>query len=250
MAHGNTGPALIPDGIRLYAIGDIHGRLDLLTQLLEQIGEMETASPSDRAILVFLGDYIDRGPDSRGVIELLLNGLPENFEPVFLRGNHEEMLWETLQSHEYFHFWALNGGIATARSYGVQIADDVPVHLLDSVAISRDLVEAVPQSHKDFIEALQIRAEAGDYLFVHAGIRPNVPIEAQTDRDCLLIRNEFLSFQGDFGKIVVHGHTPVPEPESLHNRIGVDTGAFHTGRLTAVCLEGPSRRFLSTGQQG
>jgi serine/threonine protein phosphatase 1 len=247
MRHGNTRYPSIPDGIRVYAVGDIHGRLDLLTQLLGQIGEMEAALPADRAILVFLGDYIDRGPDSRGVIELLRTGLPDHFEPVFLRGNHEEMMLQTLQSPEYFDFWALNGGIATARSYGVQIAEDTPVHFLDSVTICRELAEAVPQSHKDFMQALPIKAEAGDYLFVHAGIRPNVPIEAQTDRDCLLIRDEFLTFQGEFGKVIVHGHTPVPEPESLHNRIGIDTGAFHTGRLTALCLEGHSRRFLATG---
>jgi serine/threonine protein phosphatase 1 len=250
MHHGNSRSPSIPDGIRLYAVGDIHGRLDLLTQLLAMIGEMESISPADRAILVFLGDYIDRGPNSRGVIELLRIGLPERFEPVFLRGNHEEMMLQTLQSPEYFDFWALNGGIATARSYGLDIAQDTPIRDLDSVAICRELADAVPQSHKDFVQALPIKAEAGDYLFVHAGVRPGVPIEAQTDRDCLLIRNEFLTHQGDFGKVIVHGHTPVPEPESLHNRIGIDTGAFHTGRLTAVCLEERSRRFISTGSGG
>lgn len=247
MLHKNSKPPSIPPGIRVYAVGDVHGRLDLLKQLLGMIEKAEAAWPAERAILIFLGDYVDRGPDSRGVIELLLNGLPERFEQVFLRGNHEEMMLQSLQSAEMFDFWALNGGIATARSYGLDIAENTPVHELDSGAICRALSQAVPQSHKDFIRNLPVKVEAGDYLFVHAGVRPEVPLNAQSDRDCLLIRNEFLTYRGDFGKVVVHGHTPMPEPESLHNRISIDTGAFHTGRLTAVRLEEQSRRFFSTG---
>lgn len=250
MLNRNSKPPTIPAGIRVYAIGDIHGRLDLLEQLLGMIAEAEEAWPADRVILIFLGDYVDRGPDSRGVIDLLMAGLPERFEHVFLRGNHEGMMLKSLQSPEFFDFWALNGGIATARSYGLGIAENTPVHELDSAAICRELEDTMPQSHKDFMRALPVKVEAGDYLFVHAGVRPGVPLEAQSDRDCLLIRDEFLTYQGNFGKVIVHGHTQVSEPESLHNRIGIDTGAFHTGRLTAVCLEQQSRRFMSTGSGG
>jgi len=247
MIGRNSKSPSIPAGIRVYAIGDIHGRLDLLKQLLGMIEAAEESWPAEHAILIFLGDYVDRGPDSRGVIELLRTGLPERFEHAFLRGNHEEMMLQSLQSAEYFDLWAINGGLATARSYGLEIAENTPVRELDSFAICQELAEAVPQSHKDFMRALPIKVEAGDYLFVHAGVRPNVPLNAQTDRDCLLIRDEFLTYQGDFGKVVVHGHTPVPEPESHHNRIGIDTGAFYTGRLTAVCLDERTRRFISTG---
>jgi serine/threonine protein phosphatase 1 len=246
MFRRNSKPPAIPAGVRVYAIGDIHGRLDLLEQLLGMIGEAEEAWPAERAILIFLGDYVDRGPDSCGVIELLMGGLPEGFEHVFLRGNHEEMMLKSLQSSEAFESWALNGGIATARSYGLTIAENTPVRALNGSVICREFAEAVPQSHKDFIRSLPVKVEAGDYLFVHAGVRPGVPLEAQSDLDCLYIRDEFLTYTGDFGKVVVHGHTPVPEPESLRNRIGIDTRAFHTGRLTAVCLEERSRRFMTT----
>lgn len=236
----------MPTGVRVYAVGDIHGRLDNLKTLLGMIEDIEEALSADRAILVFLGDYVDRGAESSGVIEHLLNGLPDRFEKVFLRGNHEEMMLQALGDIEFFDFWASNGGIATARSYGVDIPDGTRLHELDVQSIQQQLVDLVPQSHKDFLKALPIKAEAGDYLFVHAGVRPNVPLDAQIDRDCLLIRDEFLNYKGNFGKVVVHGHTPVREPESLHNRVGIDTGAFQTGCLTAVCLEDQSRRFIST----
>lgn len=246
MFRRNSKPPAIPAGIRIYAVGDIHGRLDLLEQLLGMIEAAEEAWPAERVILIFLGDYVDRGPDSRGVIDLLMAGLPERFEHVFLRGNHEETMLQCLYSDESFDSWASYGGIATAQSYGLNIDENTPIRELDGVAICRELANAVPQSHKEFLQALPTRVEAGDYLFVHAGVRPRVPLEEQSDRDCMWIRDEFLNYRGNFGKVIVHGHTPVPEPESLPNRIGIDTDAFHTGRLTAVCLEEHSRRFMST----
>ncbi len=240
-------PASIPPGVRVYAIGDIHGRLDLLTQLLAMIGEAEQARPAERALMVFLGDYVDRGPDSRGVIELLMTGLPPRFETFFLRGNHEEMMLRALASPDHFDIWAANGGLATARSYGVEADPGAPIRHQDAARIRRELVEAVPEAHRDFMRALPVRLEAGGYLFVHAGVRPGVPMDAQNDWDCMTIRREFLDYRGDFGRIVVHGHTPGEEPDVQSNRIGIDTGAFFTDRLTALCLEERSRAFFSTG---
>ncbi|MGB0086808.1 MAG: metallophosphoesterase family protein [Rhodomicrobiaceae bacterium] len=237
----------VPLGMRVYAIGDIHGRLDLLDQLLEMItADAAAAEPGGRAILIFLGDYIDRGPDSRGVIERLLTGLPDAFEPIFLRGNHEEMLLRTLESSRNFELWAINGGLATARSYGIDIGNRISAYEIDPSEVTRQLKKAMPESHYEFLRQLPIAVELGDYLFVHAGVRPGLALDAQAFDDCLFIRDEFLDYRGDFGKIIVHGHTPMRAPDLQSNRIGIDTGAFFTGRLTALCLEGTSRRFLIT----
>jgi serine/threonine protein phosphatase 1 len=238
--------ARIPEGLRIYAIGDIHGRLDLLKILVDMIEAHEVIGIPSRTVLVFLGDYIDRGPESRGVIEFLVNWRPQKLEAVFLRGNHEDMLVHSFSKPEVFELWALNGGAATAHSYGVSF-DPHNRSEASASAIIAQLSAAMPQSHRAFLENLPIGVEIGDYLFVHAGVRPGVPLNQQSESDCLFIRDEFLKFRGDFGKIVVHGHTPAVEPEVLPNRIGIDTGAVFTGRLTALCLEGDRRAFLTTG---
>ena len=235
----------VPVGQRIYAIGDVHGRLDLLDQLMRMIvTDDEERGPIRRRTLIFLGDYVDRGADSRGVIEKLLAGMPDDFERICLKGNHEEMLMQSIIDPGTLRFWAANGGLETLASYGVSAsrkdAETRPQHLADSLAA------AMPNSHLAFMEALSLSVTFGDYFFVHAGVHPALPLTAQRKEDCLFIREPFLSHRGQFGKIVVHGHTPVPQPEIKSDRIGIDTGAFFTGQLTALRLEGESRGFLAT----
>jgi serine/threonine protein phosphatase 1 len=242
-----TGPdatkSSIPDGMRLYAIGDIHGRLDLLRSLMQMIEAHEATLPQADTLLVFLGDYIDRGPDSRGVVDFLINRIPGKFETCFLRGNHEDMMMGVFESVNIFDVWALNGGMATARSYGIEF-DPHGASANDIKFMIKHLDVAVPGAHRKFFDGLRLRLEIGDYFFVHAGVRPGVPLGLQHESDCMFIRSDFLNHRGDFGKIIVHGHTPVEEPQVLPNRIALDTGAFFSGRLTALCLEGTTRKFL------
>lgn len=236
----------IPPGLRLYAIGDIHGRSDLLRKLIDMIVARETERPSQKTALIFLGDYIDRGPDSSGVIDLLIHDLPERFQVIYLRGNHEDMMVRALAYPEQFDFWSMNGGLATIQSYGID-AGAAQTHGLDEArAILAELDRALPHSHRDFLNALRLWAKVGDYFFVHAGVRPGIPLRQQTEHDYLFIRDEFLRDEGSFGKIIVHGHTPVRRPDIRPNRIGIDTGAVFTGHLTALILEGQTKNFLTT----
>ena len=235
----------LPDGQLLYAIGDIHGRLDLLGMLLAMIEADAAQSRSAQKTLVFLGDYIDRGPDSRGVVEALLDGLPPDFEAHFLKGNHEALLLAFLDDASTLHQWLINDAKTTIRSYGVD------VRLLEREAASPEtwrgaFAAALPESHRHFFQSLTLMASFGDYLFVHAGLRPGVPIEAQDERDLIWIRREFLDSTADFGKFVVHGHTPVARPEVRSNRIDIDTGAVFSSKLTALRLEGNEQSLLQT----
>ncbi len=237
----------IPAGQRIYAIGDIHGRLDLLDQLLSMIqADDEEQGPAERRTLIFLGDYIDRGEHSREVVDRLLTGLPEGFESICLKGNHEDILLRSLVDPYMVPNWIANGGGTTLASYGVDISDQPAVPFGPPSHISAAMAEAIPQAHLEFYRSRPISVVFGDYLFIHAGVRPGVPLDAQKEDDCLYIREPFLSHRGSFGKVVVHGHTPVPEPELRANRIGIDTGAFFSGRLTALRLEGEQRGFLAT----
>jgi serine/threonine protein phosphatase 1 len=238
-------PAL-PQGQLLYAVGDIHGRADLLRDLIAAIAADAAASgAAERRALVFLGDYVDRGPDSRAVVDVLLNGLPQGFETHFLKGNHEAMLLDFLRDATRLELWRVNGGEATMASYGLD------VNRLDLARASAEtwriaLAAALPTEHLAFFKSLKLSLSLGDYLFVHAGIRPGVPLAAQGEADLIWIRSPFLDHSGPFGPIVVHGHTPGNEPVTRPNRIGIDTGAVFTGRLTALRLEGSQRRFLQT----
>ena len=237
--------ASVPPGERVYAIGDIHGRLDLLDRLLDMIAAYETAHPCAGTRLIFLGDYIDRGADSRGVIERLARGIPGGLTAHFLRGNHEAVMLRCLEGPAMFANWAANGGLATLKSYGVNV-----VLGADAQTLLSQLREALPETHRAFLRGLKTTMEVGDYFFVHAGVRPGVPLASQAEEDCLFIRGKFLNHRGSFGKIVVHGHTPVSEPEILANRIGIDTGSFFSGRLTALRLEGTDRAFLTAEGEG
>ncbi len=237
---------MIPDGEVVYAIGDIHGRSDLLFELLHLI-EQDAAhtQPHARKTLIFLGDYVDRGPDSRGVIEMLCNGLPHDFEAVFLKGNHEEILLGFLDDPTLLGSWCRNGGERTLRSYGVDCGrlareNAKPEAWRDAFA------SALPQAHLNFLRRLRLTYEIGDYAFVHAGVRPGVPLGAQDPADLLWIRDEFLTSLEPFGKIVVHGHTPGAAPVVRPNRIGIDTGAVFSEHLTALRLEDANRDFLQT----
>jgi serine/threonine protein phosphatase 1 len=235
----------LPPGELLYAVGDIHGRADLLDNLLHQIETDATASPAGKKVLVFLGDYIDRGVDSCGVVERLVAGLPQGFEAHFLKGNHEAILLGFLRDPSMLDLWLANGGAATMASYGVDIEG------LDRLSAQpeawRDAFAAsLPEAHLQFYQDLKLSLAIGDYFFVHAGIRPSLPLEQQVEADLIWIRAPFLEWPGPYGKVVVHGHTPGKVPVVRANRIGIDTGACFTHRLTALKLEGEKRVFLQT----
>ncbi|MBI1777873.1 MAG: serine/threonine protein phosphatase [Proteobacteria bacterium] len=233
-------PAATADS-RIYAIGDIHGRVDLLVHLQAKILADATRSTARRRVIVYLGDYVDRGPDSRAVVDRLLNHRLDGFETVHLRGNHEDMLLRFLAGEPVARLWFMNGGMQTLRSYAVS------GHVEDLPAAARaQLARGMPEEHRRFLAELALSHIEGDYLFVHAGIRPGIPLEAQDAADLLWIREEFLDSADPHGKVVVHGHTIRPRPEVLSNRIGIDTGAFMTGRLTALVLEGDEASFLAT----
>lgn len=229
-----------PPGMRIYAVGDIHGCLPQLEQMLELIVQ-DSAEAKRRSHVVFVGDYVDRGPDSKGVIDRLLSPIP-GLTATHLLGNHEQTLLDFLEKPSVYREWKYFGAAETLVSYGIS-----PPRFDDDAALTaaRDqLRQGIPGEHFAFLRRLEDWAEFGDYFFAHAGIRPGIPLDQQDRQDLIWIRDEFLESQADFGKVIVHGHTPVDRPESKPNRIGVDTGAYATGRLTAVVLEGTERRFL------
>ncbi|MEX0644907.1 MAG: metallophosphoesterase family protein, partial [Parvularculaceae bacterium] len=232
--------ATTPEGLRLYAIGDIHGCADHLDSLLDKIAAEERASGP--AQLIFLGDYVDRGPDSRGVIDRLLEIRRSRPQTIFLKGNHEAVFLDFLADPYEARDWLDWGGADTLASYGVEGAARAPDDLAD------EMKSRLPADHLGFLEGLELMRAFGDYLFVHAGVRPGVPLAKQEERDLLWIRGEFHNAPPELrpDKIVVHGHHPMRKPLDAGWRIAVDTGACFGGKLTAVVLEGVSRRFLSS----
>jgi serine/threonine protein phosphatase 1 len=241
-------PASVPAGVRVYAVGDIHGSAHLLEALLERI-TADAAAPDHpapaRKLLVFLGDYVDRGLESPRVIDMLLAGPPPGFEQVCLMGNHEEAMFGFLEDIKIGPMWLRNGGGETLLSYGVTLPSMVGAERLEAARLM--LRERLPASHLAFLKGLALFHVEGDYLFVHAGVRPKVALADQHRNDLLWIRDEFLSSRADLGHVVVHGHTIAAAPEVRPNRIGIDTGAYATGILTCLVLEGAERRFLQTG---
>jgi len=233
-------PPRVPEGTRVYAIGDIHGCSELLDRLHALIAADFRANPVSDVRLVYLGDYVDRGPDSAGVLDRLATGAPIG-EARLLSGNHERMLLHFLEDEAFGVAWWRYGGLETLHSYGV-----IDGRLGPDAGLAHELKSKLPTKHLTLIQGLEKNATIGDYFFCHAGVRPGVPLESQTDEDLLSIRGEFLSSTADFGKVVVHGHTPVAEPEFKPNRINIDTGAYSTGRLTCLVLEGTERRLLAT----
>ena len=228
-------PASLPPGQRVYAVGDVHGCLDRLVALHEMIGTDLTERPTDSAVLVHLGDYVDRGPDSARVIERLIR-FSTTHQLIPLRGNHEHMMLAALVSSdtETTELWLANGGADSLLSWGVPRS-----------AQPREWPNYLPIPHLLFLRDLAVCHEAGGYLFVHAGIRPGIPLERQSRHDLMWIREPFLSSKVTFGPVVVHGHTPRQEPVVRSNRIGIDTGAVMGGVLTCAVLEDDRLGFIT-----
>lgn len=240
MLNEALAPGALPPGMRVYAVGDVHGCADRLAALHALIAEDAKArplyGPSPRIALVHLGDYVDRGPDSAGVLELLLGPPPvPGAEVVNLIGNHEVMLLDAADPRAHpgaMEFWLENGGAATLASYGTGPEDPDPF-------------AAVPEEHLAFLRRCPLRWSAGEYLFVHAGVRPDVPLDQQDPFDLVWIREPFLSFDGELAQVVVHGHSPAAAPAIRPHRIGIDTGACFGGDLTCVVLEEHWLGFLT-----
>ena len=236
MLKESLAPGRLPSGWRVYAVGDVHGCAGQLAALHELIAADARARPVARVSLVHLGDYVDRGPDSAGVLDRLLGPPPlPGAEVVNLVGNHETMFLDACDPRApdgALPFWLDNGGAETLASYGTDPEEE-------------GWWEAVPHEHLDFMHACKLSWTAGDYLFVHAGIRPEVPLSQQDPFDLLWIREPFLSFTGDLPWVVVHGHTPSQAPSIRSHRIGIDTGACFGGALTCLVLEENRLGFLS-----
>jgi serine/threonine protein phosphatase 1 len=231
----------VPEGCRIYAIGDVHGRADLLDALLARIDADLARRPIAQSTQIFLGDYIDRGPHSRQVIDMLIARRREH-RALFLKGNHELYALQALNEPSIPWGWMQMGGASTLVSYGVTPSRRPDPKADREVAIA--FAEAVPESHRNFIESLALAFTCGDFFFTHAGVRPGIPLRMQYQQDLLWIREEFLLHEDDFGKIIVHGHTPTMEPDIRPNRINIDTGAYATGRLTCLILEDSQISFL------
>lgn len=237
--------ARVPPGRRVYAVGDIHGRIDLLRRLNARILADAEAARADSCVVVYLGDYVDRGGQSREVIESLIEDPIAGFECVTILGNHEAFLLEFLDNPGRGDTWVFNGGDTTLRNYGVEVGD--PEFYTGGWEWLRDrFLECLPQAHLGFLRNLPLMHEEGDFVFVHAGIRPGVPLENQARQDLLWIREGFLDCEEDFGKMVVHGHTPFKEIQVRSNRIGIDTGAWMSDTLTCLVLHDAEREFIQT----
>jgi len=234
-------------GQRVYAVGDIHGRADLLTALLQRILADLRHFPVRQAELLFLGDYISRGPDSAQVLDLLIGDsrrLP--LEVTCLKGNHEDALLRFLDGDlQMGRTWLQYGGRSVLRSYGVPPVSGEPLDD-ELLQLRSALSRVIPVHHQEFLRGLPMSAERDDYLFVHAGLRPGRCQAEQAEHDLMWIREEFLTHTECFERMVVHGHSPTPLPEVRRNRINVDTGAYASAILTSVVLTGPERRFLAT----
>ncbi len=239
--------ARLPEGAAIYAIGDIHGRLDLLQQLLARIADDSSWHPMDRRrLVVFVGDYIDRGPASRGVVDLLVMGAVRDMETVYLRGNHEQALLDFLDGRSDGTDWLTYGGLETLLSYGVPL-NTLPSTPEAALELRAALNAALPASHVEFFRDCIFTHVEGDYVFVHAGVRPGRKLENQESYDLLWIRDDFLRSTSPLpGRTIVHGHTICDEAQDLGYRINVDTGAFVSGHLTCLVLRDSTRRFLVT----
>lgn len=233
-----------PKGLRIYAIGDIHGRADLLEKMLRMIDADHLGYRGD-SMVIFLGDYLDRGPNSREVIDILSRGSYGRLRFHCLRGNHEDIILRLFKDHSLASGWFHYGGLQTLRSYGIAVAHatqdfDELFHL------RKQFEEAMPDAHKTFLASLPYTARFGDYFFVHAGIHPDRSMEEQDPHHFMWMREPFLSSSKLFGFTVIHGHSIRLKPEIRINRIGIDTGAYATGHLTCLMMQKDERKILST----
>lgn len=236
----------VPAGSAVYAVGDVHGRADLLAELHEAIVDDAAAHPASRRVLVYLGDYVSRTPGARAVLEALLRAPPPGFERVRLKGNHEDMLLSFLDGDlKAGSNWLTYGEAeVTLAEYGVRCGAPETLVESDYAALRLRLERALPAAHVALLRALSLSHREGGYFFAHAGVRPGVALDAQAARDLMWIGRRFLGSEEDFGAVVVHGHWVRAEPEVRPNRIGIDTGAYASGVLTCLALRGEERAFL------
>jgi serine/threonine protein phosphatase 1 len=231
-----------PENTRIYAIGDVHGRRDLFDQLLQHIAEDAKDDQGRQHILVMLGDYIDRGPDSRGVLDRLEDLRSGEWLPGFtvhlLKGNHEDCMMSFLANMDS-RTWLACGGAQALRSYGLDPKQPPQT-------LSKALLKALPKAHRDILRSLKFSVTIGDYAFVHAGVRPGIAWSDQDPNDLVWIRAAFLDSKEMFDHMIVHGHSPTKVPTVRANRIGIDTEAWASGTLTCLVLQGAMRRFIST----
>lgn len=237
--------ASVPEGRRVYAIGDVHGRNDLLNILIEKILADNSGRSSAESEIIFLGDLIDRGPDSAQVIETTMQ-LKKNASAVrFLMGNHEEVYLAAVRGEEKaVRFFNRIGGRETILSYDITMKEYIG---LDMAQLTERMPSLIPQHHIDFVSAFENMITIGDYAFVHAGIKPGVALSEQKPKHLRWIREEFLEEDSPHEKVIVYGHTISDNVVEANNRIGIDTGAYESGKLTALVLEGSERRYLDTG---
>ena len=227
----------------VYAIGDIHGRLDLLNMMEAAIAEDIRSTGPAQALICYLGDYIDRGPHSAGIIERFCGPFEDDVVRIFLKGNHEERMLDFLvEPAQSGPGWMQVGGRNTLESYGVAVPADVDD--LDWTALRDALSDMLPDGHRSFLSSLRLGWVWRNYLFVHAGIRPDTPLDRQSPRDLMWIREPFLSSTQDWSFKVVHGHVIVEEPVLRSNRFGIDTGAYQSGKLTCLTLDNSGARIL------
>lgn len=237
-----------PKGHRAYAIGDVHGCLTLLNQLLSRIEQEIDKDPKPKTSIVLLGDVIDRGPASAQVVERLRTYSHPRANAYFIMGNHEEVMLRVIQGDsEILPSWLRFGGRETLASYGIDAKDAEALEGQDLAAFMR---EAIPASHRSFLASFSDSISFGDYLFVHAGIRPGIDLAEQSQSDLRWIRDAFLYDSTDHGFIVVHGHTISNSVDAAGNRIGIDTGAFCTGLLTALAIDGSKRWLIQASEEG
>jgi len=238
--------ACVPAGQRVYAIGDIHGRLDLLTMIARAIESDDSDRGDADTTIILLGDLIDRGPDSAAVVDMARQWQTRRNVRI-LAGNHEEMFLHSFESIHAFKNFLRIGGRETVLSYGV---DQEQFRATEMEEAQEMMIDAVPHADRDYLMGLEDEIRIGDYLFVHAGINPDIPVAEQQNSDRRWIREPFLSHKGDFGCVVVHGHTVTGDAVLRHNRIGIDTGAFMSGKLTAIGLQGQERWLIQAQEDG
>lgn len=244
--RGKAAPRSVPPDTVVYAVGDVHGRLDKLLALEGMIEMDAAARGAKRRVVVYLGDYVDRGPDSQGVIDHLALSRLRGFEAVHLVGNHERLMLDFLDDMETAGPWFANGGLPTLASYGLPAGERKELTQADILRLQDGLRSVLPSRHRNFLKNLRGVHREGDFVFVHAGIRPGVALDAQKDEDLIWIRQPFLGSTVDHGFVVVHGHTITEDPEFKPNRIGIDTGAYRSGILTALAIEGGRVEVLQT----
>jgi serine/threonine protein phosphatase 1 len=238
---GQESTPRLPEGLRIYAFGDVHGRLDLLDALLHRVAHDIDQQPACEITYVFLGDYVDRGPKSAEVISRLIEHARDH-RTICLKGNHEIYLMQFLNDPNMLEDWTRLGALPTLTSYG--LTPTLRPTSDERGQLSADLNSNMPDAHKVFLTNLSPYFSCGDYFFVHAGVRPGVALAKQSESDFLYIRDEFLCHKSKYEKFIVHGHTPVKQPDRHPNRINIDTGAYATGRLTCLCLESDQMRFI------